>query len=60
MMVTPEWKSHFKEKNFHAKLAGLNSLNRNYHAYLNSQSPRMASIRTFVLDSADLILPRRS
>jgi hypothetical protein len=43
-----------KEKNFRAKLAGLNSLNRNYHAYLNSQAPRMASIQAFVMASAQL------
>ncbi|WP_378951613.1 hypothetical protein [Mesorhizobium sp. ANAO-SY3R2] len=41
-----------KEKNLHARLAGLNSLNRNYHAYLNSQSPRMALVREYVLNSA--------
>ena len=43
-----------KEKNFRAKLAGLNSLNRNYHAYLNSQAPRMAGIQAFVMASAQL------
>jgi hypothetical protein len=41
-----------KEKNLNARLAGLNSLNRNYHAYLNSQSPRMALVREYVLNSA--------
>ncbi|MBB6468506.1 hypothetical protein HNQ96_004390 [Aminobacter lissarensis] len=41
-----------KEKNLNARLAGLNSLNRNYHAYLNSQSPKMALIRDYVLNSA--------
>ncbi len=41
-----------KQKNLNARLAGLNSLNRNYHAYLNSQSPRMALIRDYVLTSA--------
>ena len=41
-----------KPKNLHARLAGLNSLNRNYHAYLNSQSPRFASIFDYVMDSA--------
>lgn len=39
-------------RNLHARLAGLNSLNRNYHAYLNSQSPRMALVREYVLNSA--------
>lgn len=45
-----------KPKNFHAKLAGLNSLKRNYHAYINSQSPRMAAISAFVVASANLDL----
>lgn len=45
-----------KPKNFNAKLAGLNSLKRNYHAYLNSQSPRMAAIRDFVMASAEFDL----
>ena len=52
-MVAPELQATVKEKNLHAKLAGLNSLNRNYHAYMNSQSPRFASIATFVRDSAE-------
>ncbi len=51
-MAAPELKP-FKEKNLNAKLAGLNSLNRNYHAYLNSQSPRFASIAAFVRNSAE-------
>jgi hypothetical protein len=38
-----------EDKNFHAKLAGLNSLNRNFHAYLNAQDPRMAAIRDYVM-----------
>ena len=42
-----------KEKSLHARLAGLNSLKRNYHAYLNSNDPRMASIRAFVMASAN-------
>lgn len=32
-----------------AKLAGLNSLNRNYSAYLNSSDPRMAAIRDYAV-----------
>ena len=32
----------------------LNSLKRNYHAYLNSKAPRFASIQAFVLASANL------
>ncbi|MDQ6434470.1 hypothetical protein RB623_10460 [Mesorhizobium sp. LHD-90] len=47
-----------KEKNFRAKLAGLNSLNRNYRAYLNSQSPRMAAMRAYVMASAELDIAR--
>ena len=47
-----------KPKNFNAKLAGLNSLKRNYHAYLNSQSPRMAAISAFVMNSAEFDLAR--
>ena len=43
-----------KEQKLNARLAGLHSLNRNYHAYLNSQDPRMASIRDFVMASANL------
>lgn len=37
-----------REKNFNAKLAGLNSLNRNYHAYMNSNDPRMQTMREFI------------
>lgn len=42
-----------KEKSFDAKLAGLHSLNRNFHAYLNSSDPRMAAIRDYVMASVD-------
>ena len=42
-----------KPKNFHAKLAALNSLKRNYHAYLNSKSPRLAAVAAFVKASAE-------
>jgi hypothetical protein len=45
-----------EDKNLHARLAGLNSLNRNYHAYLNSQSPRFSAIFDYVRDSADGVL----
>ncbi|WP_442583290.1 hypothetical protein ACSBOB_15590 [Mesorhizobium sp. ASY16-5R] len=54
----PGPKPAVKEKNFHAKLAGLNSLNRNYQAYLNSQSPRMAAVRAYVMASAELDIAR--
>ena len=43
-----------KKQNLNARLAGLHSLNRNYHAYINSQDPRMASIRDYVMASANL------
>jgi hypothetical protein len=49
-----------KPKNFNAKLAGLNSLKRNYHAYINSQSPRMAAIRDFVMASAEFDLAQEN
>jgi hypothetical protein len=42
--------------NLHARLAGLNSLQRNYHAYLNSQSPRFSPIFDYVRDSAEGVL----
>ena len=42
-----------RERNFHAKLAGLNSLNRNYNAYLNAKDPKFAAIQSFVLNSAE-------
>lgn len=38
-----------KTRPIEAKLAGLNSLNRNYRAYLNSSDPRMASIRDYAV-----------
>ena len=41
-----------KQRNFNAKLAGLNSLKRNVNGLLNSQSPRMALIRELVLSEA--------
>jgi hypothetical protein len=40
------------EKNLNARLGSLNSLKRNVNAYLNSNSPRMALIREYVLGSA--------
>jgi len=54
VVLVPEAKP--EEKNLHARLAGLNSLNRNYHAYLNSQSPRFAGIFDYVRDSAEGVL----
>ena len=34
-------------------LAGLNSLKRNYHAYINSSDPRMAAISAYVMAYAE-------
>jgi len=42
--------------NLAAKLGGLNSLKRNYHAYLNSNDPRMAAIRGYVVAYAQFEL----
>ena len=53
---TPKWKEDDEAKNFHAKLGRLNSLNRNYHAYLNTQSPHFASLSAFVRASAEFDL----
>ena len=43
-----------KEPTLNARLAGLHSLRRNYRAYINAQDPRFASLRAFVLASANL------
>jgi len=42
--------------NLAAKLGALNSLNRNYHAYLNSNDPRMSAIRDYVVAYAQFEL----
>ncbi|QRM57125.1 hypothetical protein F3Y30_21570 (plasmid) [Sinorhizobium sp. BG8] len=42
--------------NLASKLGGLNSLKRNYHAYLNSNDPRMAAIRDYVVAYAQFEL----
>jgi hypothetical protein len=42
-----------KDQKLTARLAGLNSLNRNYRALLNSHDPRMAGLRAFVIASAN-------
>ncbi|TIN17458.1 MAG: hypothetical protein E5Y31_29245 [Mesorhizobium sp.] len=41
-----------KEKNIHAKLGRLNSLQRNINAYMNSKSKKFAAIQAFVTQSA--------
>jgi len=41
-----------KDKNIHAKLGRLNSLQRNINAYMNSKSKKFASIQAFVTQSA--------
>ncbi|PSJ57582.1 hypothetical protein C7I85_21680 [Mesorhizobium soli] len=42
-----------KEKNLHAKLGGLNSLKRNFNAFLNAKDPKFAAIRSYVMASAN-------
>lgn len=37
-----------KEKNLNAKLAGLNSLKRNFNAYINSNDPPIIEMRAFI------------
>ena len=39
-----------------AELGSLNSLKRNYHAYMNSKDPKMAAIRAYVMDYAEFEL----
>ncbi|RWM05991.1 MAG: hypothetical protein E5X80_22415 [Mesorhizobium sp.] len=41
-----------KEKNLHAKLGRLNSLQRNINAYMNSKSPKFAAIQAYVTQAA--------
>jgi hypothetical protein len=41
-----------KPKNFNAKLGALNSLKRNYQAYIHAKSPRFAAVAAFVMASA--------
>lgn len=41
-----------KPKNVKSDTAGLSSLKRNYHAYLNSNDPRMAAISAYVISYA--------
>lgn len=42
-----------KPKSVGADTAGLRSLNRNYHAYLNSNDPRMAAISAYAIAYAE-------
>ena len=42
-----------KEKNIHAKLGRLNSLQRNVNAYMNSKSKNFAAVQAFVTASAN-------
>ena len=37
----------------HSKAAGINSLNRNYHAYLNSNDPRMSAVSAYAIAYAE-------
>lgn len=52
----PSFKDEVKEKNLHAKLGGLNSLKRNYNAYLNANDPKFAAIQGYVMASANFDL----
>ncbi|WP_235777177.1 hypothetical protein [Rhizobium mesoamericanum] len=38
-----------KDRNLSAQLAGLNSLNRNYKALMNTSDPRMAAVKAYAL-----------
>ena len=49
--MTPQASPAGKPKNFNAKLGRLNSLNRNYHAYINSNDPHLAAIQAYINDS---------
>lgn len=40
-------------KAVHSNTAGINSLNRNYHAYLNSNDPRMAGVSAYAIAYAE-------
>jgi hypothetical protein len=44
----PEVSPVSKQKNLNAKLARLNSLKRNYRAYLNSNDPKLASVKEYI------------
>ena len=50
--TTVNTKSVHKDKNIHAKLGRLNSLQRNINAYMNSKSKKFAAIQAFVTQSA--------
>jgi hypothetical protein len=49
----PSLKELGREKNLHARLGGLNSLNRNYQAYLNARDPKFAAVQAYVLAAAN-------
>lgn len=46
--AVPTAHPYAKEKNFHAKLAGLNSLGRNFRALEQSNSPKLAAIQDYI------------
>ncbi|KAA6488420.1 hypothetical protein G6K93_27245 [Agrobacterium rhizogenes] len=48
--------SSTKVKTAAAGLGSLDSLKRNYHAYMNSKDPKMAAIRAYVMDYAEFEL----
>ncbi len=51
--ATPTLSPNLKEKNLHAKLGRLNSLQRNYHAYMNSNDPHLASVVDYINSTLD-------
>jgi hypothetical protein len=48
----PALKEEARAKNLHSKLGGLNSLQRNYQAYLNAKDPKFAAIQAYVMTAA--------
>ena len=46
--ATKKSSTELSEQNFHARLAGLNSLKRNRNGLMNSSDPRMEAIRAYV------------
>lgn len=43
-----------KDKSLHAVLNRINSIQRNMNALINSKDPKLASLRTYILNSAEL------
>ena len=45
-----------KQKNIHSELAGLNSLNRSYKAYMHTSDPKMTAISAYAMAYAQFEL----